>query len=136
MKNSTTNLNLSPADFWTRAIAFIVDLIIIRILWAIWLYCFPPETNSGSYGITFLIYLTYFTLTEGILGKTAGMAIFGLKVVSADTKEKINIPYALSRSIGRILCTLTVGIGYLTAFTDKNKQALHDRYSKTIVVYK
>ncbi|TVQ45488.1 MAG: RDD family protein [Saprospirales bacterium] len=81
-----------------------------------------------------LLVVLYFALFEsskyqGALGKIL------LKIKVVDRKGKrLRFGQALGRSLGKILSTLILFIGYLMALWTENKQTLHDYLSSTYVV--
>jgi uncharacterized RDD family membrane protein YckC len=77
----------------------------------------------------------YFTFATYRYGRTIGKKILGIMVVGEDGGIP-GIEQCFKREVlGKILSSLTVGIGFLWAVFDKNHQALHDKLAKTFVVY-
>ena len=86
-------------------------------------------------GITWLIWeFVYFAYQWAVSGKTLGMAIFGLQVV---TKEGAPIGgrTAALRTIGLGITLLTLGIGFLGIVYQRERRALNDFIAGTSVVY-
>lgn len=119
-----------------RLLGFLLDSVTLKILWFTAFLVSPPLSTNGSYGESFLISLLYFILMEGLLSRTLGMIITGTIITNANDGNKIGIALAISRTIGRIACMVTIGIGYLMMLTNTNKQGLHDKMAQTFVVYK
>lgn len=67
-------------------------------------------------------------------GQTIGKKWRGIMVVKGDGSEYRMGDAFMRDVVGRILCTLTLGIGLLMILFDANKQGLHDKIAKTYVV--
>ncbi len=77
----------------------------------------------------------YYTYQWAVSGKTLGMAIFGLQVV---TKEggPIRVGQAARRTIGvAVTLFLTLGIGFLGIIYQRERRGLDDFIAGTAVVY-
>ncbi len=83
----------------------------------------------------FLIPLLYFALMEGTSGATVGKMITGIRVRRKDG-GKISMVTAVLRHLGRIVSTIIFMLGYLLAFVDGKRQALHDKIANTLVLKK
>lgn len=83
--------------------------------------------------IQLLVPALYEIIFIGRYGATPGKMLLKVKVVTADGS-----PMTYGRSTGRyfakMLSGIILGIGYLMAFWDSEKRALHDRICKTRVV--
>lgn len=76
-------------------------------------------------------YYVYFT---GKDGQTIGKKAMKIKVVRADGLP-MNMSTALIREVpGKIVDVLALGLGYLWAIWDKDKQTFHDKIANTFVV--
>ena len=91
-------------------------------------------SSAGRQGVISLLAIVYFTVLEGSSSQTIGMRALGLKVVDANTGGPIDYSRAFVRSLGRILASLAIGIGYLWIAWDKDKQGWHDKIGSTYVV--
>jgi uncharacterized RDD family membrane protein YckC len=77
----------------------------------------------------------YFTYQWAVSGKTLGMAILGLQVVTHEGAP-ISGRQAVFRTIGLgITLFLTVGIGFLGIVYQRDRRALNDYIAGTAVVY-
>jgi uncharacterized RDD family membrane protein YckC len=76
----------------------------------------------------------YFTYQWAVSGKTLGMAIFGVQVVTAEGGP-ISVRQAALRTIGLGLTLLTLGIGFLGIVYQRERRALDDFVAGTAVVY-
>jgi len=75
----------------------------------------------------------YMTIMVGFTGTTIGKFIFGLKVVD-EFGDKPGFGRAFARSWMETFSVMLLGVGYLFAFFDEKKRALHDHLSGTRVV--
>jgi uncharacterized RDD family membrane protein YckC len=76
----------------------------------------------------------YFAYQWAVSGKTLGMALFGLQVVTSEGRP-ISGRQAVRRTIGLGLTLLTVGIGFLGIVFQRERRALNDFIAGTAVVY-
>ncbi len=76
----------------------------------------------------------YFSYQWATSGKTIGMAIFGLQVVSVDGAIA-SVRQACIRTLALPLSFLALGLGFLGIFTNRERRAWHDLIAKTAVVY-
>ncbi len=84
----------------------------------------------------FLVWpLLYFALFEGLFGATIGKFATGIRVRRKDG-GKISIATAVVRHFGRLISTTIFMLGFLLAFIDGKKQALHDKIANTLVLKK
>lgn len=76
---------------------------------------------------------TYMIGFTGKYGATPGKMALGVKIVRADGGA-IGVPLAVGRYFSTFISSMTIGIGYLMAFFDKEKRTLHDRICGTRVI--
>ena len=76
----------------------------------------------------------YFAYQWAVSGKTLGMAIFGIQVVTA-RGGPITPLQAIYRTLGLGLTLLTLGIGFLGIVYQRERRALDDFVAGTAVVY-
>jgi len=69
-----------------------------------------------------------------VSGKTAGMALFGLKLLRTDG-GRVNFGTAVLRLVGDLLCVFSFGMGFLPILASARRQGLNDRLARTVVVY-
>ncbi|MEA2090750.1 MAG: RDD family protein [Campylobacterota bacterium] len=68
-------------------------------------------------------------------GATPGKKFVHIKIVDAVTNKDINNQQAITRSIGYIVSTLALLIGFLMVAFRKDKRGLHDLLAGTVVIY-
>jgi len=87
---------------------------------------------AGS--IFFVWEFLYFSYQWAVSGKTIGMAVFGVQVVTAQGGP-ISPKQAILRTLGLGLCLLTLWIGFLGIVYQRERRALNDFVAGTAVVY-
>ena len=76
----------------------------------------------------------YYAYQWALSGKTVGMAIFGIQVVTVEGGP-ISPKQAVLRTLGLGLTLLTLGIGFLGIVYQRERRALDDFVARTAVVY-
>ena len=131
----------------TRLVAFAADigaswgiytLTIAGIDFAIGLVT-GKQLHLGTRQIATVVGLTvglfiYFAYQWSLGGKTVGMALLGIRVVSKDG-DAVTPKQAVIRTITLPLSFLFFGLGFLGILLNKDRHAWHDRLAKTVVVY-
>lgn len=129
------------AGFWIRGFAFMVDLLCITAIKAIFLsniFAFFQLEESLLYdGMGVVLYLAYFTLmTKLNYGQTIGKMIFGIRVICM-TEEDLSWKTVLIReTFGRYILQVNplCYLGYLPVIFTKRKQQTIDLLTDTSVV--
>jgi uncharacterized RDD family membrane protein YckC len=132
------------AGFWWRALAFILDWIVLTVIDGIvafaagidaWLHnAFAYRSTIGFY--TFVIGLLYFPLMESSrLRATLGKLACGLVVVDEDGRQ-LGFSRAFGRNLGKVVSAAILMIGFLMAGWTQRKQALHDMMAGCLVLKK
>ena len=116
-------LPFALASFWPRAGAMALDLIVVGGTLALGgiLPLFPLALMG--YTIGFLVWR----------GATIGFIIAGLRCVRANGGA-LTWEYAIARTLASILSLLPLGLGFLWAALDPDKQTWHDKIAGTVVV--
>lgn len=145
-----------PAGFFSRAEAFIIDLIILGVVnlvgstfvqAMIRFFRLTDLVNTvldalenattqiavGSVVIT-LVVIGYFTFFWTLVGFTPGKAILGLRVVKRNG-EKISFFRALVRFFSYWISAIPLFLGYFWVLWDSKRQAWHDKIAGTQVIY-
>lgn len=139
------------AGFWIRYLAFLADQCVIFtfacmsgvVFGGLWGMASFLEIDLGQLprmGFTLTTTgaaIAYFMFSEsGPSAATMGMKSMGLIVVTQDYKRPITRGQALSRYFARGLSGLFFGAGFLLMLFDKEGQTLHDKLTKTRVVWR
>ena len=98
-------------------------------------HTFTLTNHRGAASIALLIWeFLYFTYQWAVSGKTLGMAILGLQVVTRQGGP-IGTGQAAKRTLGLGLCLLLLGIPFLGIIFQHERRALDDFIAGTAVVY-
>jgi uncharacterized RDD family membrane protein YckC len=96
-------------------------------------YSYTP-TRVAAIGVTTMIGLLYFGVTQCLGGKTFGMMLTNAHIADAQTLEPVTPPRAILRSIGYIFAIAPALLGLLLAATNPRRRGLQDYISGTQVV--
>lgn len=128
----------TKASFGKRTLQIIIDGFVVYgtlLVLSIALQYYDRELFPGKWMQNVIrtgIVLLYFLITETIWSKTVGMMSCNLIVVDYKSENRIGFSRAALRTLGRLLCMLTGGLGYLIFIKGR---CLHDRLSQTMVIY-
>ena len=141
----------SKGGFWIRAVAYLIDTVILYLLAIILTVVgiialgivssglgeLDEERILGLMGPLYLfntiITIVYFTYFHGSIGQTPGKMLCRLKVVRING-ESLGYGRAFLRWMGYLPSSFVLCLGFLWAGWDKHKQAWHDKIAGTYVV--
>jgi|SRR5450432_2099304 len=140
--------------FWIRVVASVLDFVLMFIAFI------PVRILLGSIvtitamnaqlpmhelfvlrrairiGVAVVLNLTYRTAMESSrFQATFGKLAVGLKITD-ERGSPISFGRAVVRYFSKLLSLLALGLGYVIAGFDAQKQALHDRIAGTLVMYR
>ena len=139
------------AGFWLRAVAYLLDTIIISLVLALAASFHPsafiifPDPNATSslvlpqltrlaFGLTIPVVWLYYALFEASTWQaTPGKRALKLYVTDLNGRP-ITFARASIRHFGKIISGLTFLVGYILAGFTAKKQALHDMLASCLVV--
>lgn len=144
--------------FWKRAVAIIVDFILLKsavkisllpLQWSLDfdntlatdLFLGMDTQQTKEYLLYAILYLfsglilslVYFTYFHSSTGQTIGKKLIKIKVIQA-SGGPINYKIALIRWAGYFISGLVVFLGFFCVAFDKDKQGWHDKIAGTYVV--
>jgi len=79
--------------------------------------------------------LVYFTVSIALTGRTLAMRMLSVKAIDARTGLIPTGGQSIKRAFGYVFSLAILGLGFAFAFIDRDHRTLHDRFSRTIVVY-
>ncbi|UCC55913.1 MAG: RDD family protein [Gammaproteobacteria bacterium] len=140
MTHAGNNSALEPAGLLRRLMAMFYDsLLLLSVLFlgtALALLVTGgmldyrnPFFRAYLFGLCFLFYAWFWM--HG--GQTLGMRAWKLRIQRLDGGP-ITLRQAMLRFLYAIPCWLLVGLGYLWMLVDRDRMAVHDRLSKTVIV--
>lgn len=151
MQNSYDSQKIDYAGFWVRLAAYVMDslivfggLAILRLVLGIVSLIIGGTVFSENILfhytlkdiLLYVLRVLYFVLCTYYTGTTLGKRALNIRVVSADGEDRLSLLNVIYReTIGRFLCGMTIGIGYIMAGIDQEKRGLHDMLCDTRVVY-
>lgn len=153
MQNNFVNRGrqeIEYAGFWVRLAAYCIDsaivwagLLFVKLAMGIFsvsgvgiLEAHLLFRYSARDIILYVFEVLYFILLTYGTGTTPGKRLLNLRVVNADLSPGLSLVDVVYReTVGRFLCGLSVGIGYIMAGVDREKRGLHDMICDTRVVY-
>jgi uncharacterized RDD family membrane protein YckC len=86
-----------------------------------------------QYAVSYGLPAAYETFFIGTYGATLGKMLMKVKVIMPDG-GRVSYARALGRHFAKLLSGIILYIGYLMAFWDDEKRALHDRICSTRVI--
>ena len=146
------SLSLSIASKQKRMAAFVIDDIVISILFIIIFYSQFSDVFSNitvvdeaalesinlfiaeNILVVFSIKVLYHTVLIWQNGMTLGKYLMKIKVIDLETGEIPNFQKAFLRASVRIVSELLFYLGFLMAFFTPLTQTLHDKLSNCVVV--
>ena len=130
------------AGFWVRWAALFIDGLIFDIAYGaiygigILIFGFSNSHLMGVGGISTVAFYVYFIWMTYKHQATLGKMAVGIKVTS-DNGERLSIWNVILReTVGKLASGIILSIGYMMAGWTKKKQALHDKFVHSVVVYK
>lgn len=140
------SITYNLAGFISRAVAFLIDMIIVSTLAlitvGIGVYLTNGITSDTSdllnvlvplYFLLFFLASTYFIFLQGFTGTTIGKMLLGLKLINYNGNT-IGFWEAFVRWIGYYVSAVFLFVGFIWSLFDSNSQTWHDKIAGTYVV--
>ena len=127
---------MNYGDLGKRLVAYLIDSVILAVIYSIiWVVIYWYfYLGIAALIISPFIPLAYFTIMEGSgWHATLGKRAMGLYVAD-EHGNGITYSKAILRSLGKILSSMILGIGYIIGLFSEEKQCLHDMIAKTYVL--
>ena len=128
---------MTYASFLQRISGALIDSVIFLFVVSFLLRGQQDDPQAaGLYFFGVLIAALMFAAIVSVrYSGTPGNLLLNCQIVDARTGRSISMKQSVRRSLGIFLTLATLGIGFLWILVSKNKQALHDKISGTVVVY-
>lgn len=150
--NTASQATVKYGGFWVRWVAHVVDSLILFFLNFIvgfFIGSTLPHSAPQSIGdiladrrlitvliLSMIVSFAYMILMVHYKQATLGRMLVGIKVTAEDGSRLSLGRIIFRETIGKIISTITLLIGYIMAAFTAKKQALHDLMVKSVVVYK
>ncbi len=132
------------AGFWKRFAAFVIDCILVSIIFFIISFIFGysiglsgggrAQAEAGGFILGVIIPWLYWAVMESSsIQATVGKVTLGIIVTDYEGK-RISFGRATGRHFSNFISTLILLIGYVMAGFTKKKQALHDMIAGCLVI--
>ncbi len=137
------NENLTLASLQKRGMAYMIDEILISVLFSlIYLDQMPANVSTEEligivnslFGYLVVIKVLYQTFFTWMYGATIGRIAMKIRVIATSDLENPNFVVALTRSAFRIISESLFYLGFLWAFLNPKRETWHDRVANTLVV--
>ena len=93
-----------------------------------------PRLIGFAVGAFLVVGFLYLTVSVAFTGRTIGMKLFSLRVVDARTGLIPTGSQSAGRSLVYLLSLAAAGIALMYTFIDREKQTVHDRFTRTAVI--
>jgi uncharacterized RDD family membrane protein YckC len=121
-------------DWFMVSTACVVPAFIITLFISDWTVSLSLQIMVGLPVVIMFVNLVYHIIMESSAKQgTYGKQILKIRVCDMQG-ERITTAHATGRNLAKVFSMLTVGVGYLMAFFNKQQQCLHDKIAGTLVV--
>lgn len=138
------NSNLELASLRSRALAFVIDDLLITFLIVIVFWdTIVTTTNDPAVVLAIMnqflwpvlfVKFVYHSFFVWYYGATVGKIIVKIKVIDYNHLGRVSLLNSMFRSAGRILSEMFFYIGFLLGFFSEGRQTFHDKIGRTLVV--
>lgn len=144
MQNNDVN-DLQLASMRSRALAFVIDDLLVTVIIMI---IFWDNIMAVSENMDAMMYLMKAELVVPLIflkfiyqsffiwyyGASVGKIIAKIRVIDANSWQKVSLFSAMLRSAGRIFSEMFFYIGFLIGFFNDGRKTFHDITGRTLVV--
>lgn len=135
--------NITLAPLKKRALAYLIDEILVSLLF-IFIYIDQiPENATTEETITIINSLVFYVMVLKVVyqtffvwmyGATLGRIAMKIKVISLGDLENPSLLFSLSRASFRVISESIFYLGFLWAVLNPKRETWHDKVSNTLVV--
>lgn len=135
--------NITLATLPKRAFAYVIDEILISVLFALIYIDHIPQTSTteemiaminGLFFYVVLLKVLYQTFFVWMYGATLGRIAMKIRVISTLDLENPSLLLSLSRASFRILSESIFYLGFVWAVLNPKRETWHDKVANTLVV--
>lgn len=135
--------NITLASLQKRGLAYLIDEILISVLFAvIYLDQIPDTMNTeemigainGLFGYVIILKIIYQTYFVWMYGATLGKIAMKIRVISTADLENPSLILSLSRAAFRIISESIFYLGFIWAYLNPKRETWHDRVANTLVI--
>ncbi len=121
----------TPARWGKRIVAFIVDIIILKLIRFPLIFIFSPDQQMLFIFVNLWILITYFAAFESSPWKaTPGKLMMGIRVSRIDGEAPL-----FYQTLQRIcLGLISLGTSFMCALWNRHTLAFHDEFTDTCVI--
>ena len=130
------------AGFWIRFAAVMIDTILLMAILMpllIWMYgtqaLAQQQTGLAGMLIAYLLPVAATLIFWHYRSATPGKMALKLAIVDADTFKQPSTKQFVIRYVGYFVSTIALCLGFLWVAFDPRKQAWHDKFANTVVIY-
>jgi len=134
--------NFAVAGFFRRIFSGVVDILVIALLSTPFLGLVnltkftwqEPRVVAFLASVFLLVGFLYLTISVAFTGRTLGMKLWALRVVDARTGLIPTGSQSAGRSIVFMLSLATAGLVMMYALINRDRQTIHDQFTRTAVI--
>lgn len=131
------NAEVKYAGFWTRTVATIIDNIWMYALVYMLMMAVIGNLNEVSIAalsiewlLPFIVVIAFWSIKQASPGKM----LFGMRIVDAETLEKVPTIRLVVRYLAYFISMIPLGLGFFWVAFDKRKQGWHDKIAGTVII--
>jgi uncharacterized RDD family membrane protein YckC len=128
-----------------RVVATLLDSVVLSVVTGALNTLFGTNGDVSGYDMTqmsfggavliLVVTALYFILMEGLLGRTLGKMVTGIRIVDEATGTKLNVGQAFTRTVLRLVDGLIAYlVGFIIVMNSDRRRRLGDIAAKTLVV--
>ena len=135
--------NITLAPLKKRALAYLIDEILVSLLFIFIYVDQVPDNATTEETITIINSLVFYVMVLKVVyqtffvwmyGATLGRIAMKIKVISLGDLENPSLLFSLSRASFRIISESIFYLGFLWAVLNPKRETWHDKVSNTLVV--
>lgn len=151
IQNLLERENLELATLGARFLAYLFDCFLVLFVCIVFVWkdltllfgaeslaqdslSFIKNITSQVFIMYIIVNLCYEVLLVSLYGATLGKMILKIRIISVEFVDKPSPLRATSRAISKSLGAIFLYVGFIIAFDERFRRALHDIVPKTLVI--